>query len=571
MIKRPNKPNAVNLLQSLLTAVLLLTVTIPGHAQNSVWDGDGFSINGWSYGPNWVGGTAPVQSQFDSYVEITGNNSPHSVVDVPYTITSLTYTPTNGGSVPYTLSGDDLTVNGSYTGLEYPPGVLNSASSLVTIDNNIKLVDYAALTFGNSGGGLALNGNIKGDNNTTANFVNTSPSGKAITVNGSMTGGYTVFESSAPVILTGDNHAASGTLREGVLELDSDKALPSAAPFSVSSVGTFLPESLVTGGAYTISDSIIVYRSGSGTGGFYLGGDSADKSNFTGNVTLGAAAIPGNSETETQPINLTATAGGTVTFSGNILHNTTATIAPTNLDNVTKVGLGTVILAGTNNTYTGTTTVQQGALFVTGKSSGGGSYTVENGAILGGPGGTITVNAPVTLQAGASLSVSGANTPFALSAGKLTLNVSILDIVQALSNTSPAPPVLSFALNTPTNSDEVAMGARSLISIGSGLLSFNKTSFTPGTGFGVGTYILIDSSSTNGIIGTLAPSDMLTGKIGDYAGTLEISTDSLGNEDLVLNVVPEPSEGTLLIVGISVLAVLYRKKGMTLMKLATAS
>ena len=49
---------------------------------------------------------------------------------------------------------------------------------------------------------------------------------------------------------------------------------------------------------------------------------------------------------------------------------------------VTKSGLGTLILSGTGNAYTGTTTVDSGTLTLTGTATGGGDWTIRNSGIL---------------------------------------------------------------------------------------------------------------------------------------------------------------------------------------------
>lgn len=68
-----------------------------------------------------------------------------------------------------------------------------------------------------------------------------------------------------------------------------------------------------------------------------------------------------------------------------------------------KSGAGTLTLNG-NNTYVGTTTVQEGTLLVNGTTSGQASYTVESGATLGGNGAIgLASGAAVTFQGGAFL------------------------------------------------------------------------------------------------------------------------------------------------------------------------
>ncbi len=68
---------------------------------------------------------------------------------------------------------------------------------------------------------------------------------------------------------------------------------------------------------------------------------------------------------------------------------------------INKIGVKAVTLTGTNNTYAGATTVSAGSLFLDGTHTGGATYTVESGAILGGTG---TTDADVIVDTGGGLS-----------------------------------------------------------------------------------------------------------------------------------------------------------------------
>ncbi|WP_346333688.1 autotransporter-associated beta strand repeat-containing protein [Prosthecobacter sp. SYSU 5D2] len=74
---------------------------------------------------------------------------------------------------------------------------------------------------------------------------------------------------------------------------------------------------------------------------------------------------------------------------------------------ITKSGSSTDILRLTGtHTYSGSTTVTGGSLFINGSHTGGGAYTVQTGATLGGSGSlALASGAGVSLDAGATLSV----------------------------------------------------------------------------------------------------------------------------------------------------------------------
>ena len=93
---------------------------------------------------------------------------------------------------------------------------------------------------------------------------------------------------------------------------------------------------------------------------------------------------------------------------------------------VTKNGTNTWALGGTN-TYTGATTVNGGALLITGSLASGSAVTVNNGGLLGGSG---TIGGAVTLASGGTLYPSFDSTaPTTLTVGSLTASSgSIIDL-----------------------------------------------------------------------------------------------------------------------------------------------
>ena len=85
--------------------------------------------------------------------------------------------------------------------------------------------------------------------------------------------------------------------------------------------------------------------------------------NTSGTVTYSGITYLGNNSAIARPLTLTATDGGTVVFSGPLRR---ADNAIGSTDAVTKTGAGTVVLAAANNTYSGSTFIQNGTLVAAG-------------------------------------------------------------------------------------------------------------------------------------------------------------------------------------------------------------
>jgi autotransporter-associated beta strand protein len=114
-------------------------------------------------------------------------------------------------------------------------------------------------------------------------------------------------------------------------------------------------------------------------------------------------------------------AGGSGTFSGMLTNG----FSPLSL---TKLGAGTQTLSGTENTYTGTTTVNGGTLLVSGSISGTAQVNLASGTLLLGASDAINDGAAVTF-AGGKLATGGFSEGNATTAGlgilSLTANSSI--------------------------------------------------------------------------------------------------------------------------------------------------
>lgn len=121
----------------------------------------------------------------------------------------------------------------------------------------------------------------------------------------------------------------------------------------------------------------------------YLAGSGIVTNGSAGNVGVNTLVIGG-------------TNGAATTFSGIIPRCTNGSIGL----RIQCTG-STQILAG-NNTYTGTTVLNSGTLLVNGSHMGGGAYTVNTGATLGGAG-TISSVSPIGLNGGTILAGDPSN------------------------------------------------------------------------------------------------------------------------------------------------------------------
>lgn len=182
-------------------------------------------------------------------------------------------------------------------------------------------------------------------------------------------------------------------------------------------------------GISSISNRTIGQIAMDGTPSFQIGTGAAGASSFTlvgdgstANVALRrTAGTLNNQEIINNLILGNAAANAAVTFdisgSGGLLRLSGALVNGTGLtSSVTKTGNGVVSLGGANS-YSGTTAVNAGTLYVNGVTSGADNFTVAAGATLGGTG---TIGLASTSN---SVTVSGNLTPGNFTAQYGTLTV----------------------------------------------------------------------------------------------------------------------------------------------------
>jgi autotransporter-associated beta strand protein len=270
----------------------------------------------------------------------------------------------------------------------------------------------------------------------------------------------------------------------------------------------------------------------------------ADEGAFMGGLTR-ANVRNGGAKIDTNGFN--------VTISQNLQHSIIGGDNPID-GGLTKRGAGILALTGTN-TYTGPTTIENGTLAITNNLGGSNFINVKAGATfdVSGVGGGFSLGSAQSLigdgtVVGAVNTSVGSKIAPGQSPGTLTLT-GPLDITNAVSLTGSG--ALIFELG-PT-SDQVLL-TTSALTIGSGVLAFDDFLFSDAGGLTVGTYTLFNTNTP--ILGTLDTAN-LSGPIGSFTGTLAFAD---GGNDLVVNVVPEPSAVLSLLGGVGLLLGVRRRR-----------
>lgn len=382
-------PNMKKLLSAGVIAFGLLSTEVFVHGQTT-WDGGGGN-DSWTTPENWIGDSVPLNNGSASVV-FAGATRLTPQLNVAQDINQIIFA---SGASSFDVGGGSLTLQAASFSAGGSP-IINNSSVLQTISAGITMGGSGNSGIRTDGGALALTGAfattshkmiVDGANNLTisGNVSGSGFGGGSLLLNTGFGG---------VVTLSGSNtYTGNNEVRNGILRVLSDNALGAGSAEVVLNSSTATP-SLIVGGAFTVGHNIRV--DGTTPNAITVGGDTADTATYTGSVRLGNSAG--------RALTVTAAAGGTVRFEGNLLNSVSGS---DDADTVTKIGSGTVILAGSANTYSGSTTVSAGTLLINGDNSGAtGNVTVSSGATLGGTG-TIgalisTINDGGFLAAGAS-------------------------------------------------------------------------------------------------------------------------------------------------------------------------
>lgn len=392
-------------------ASIIAPLVVAPCASARTWTGAGGNSD-WSTSANWEGNLTPANDgtadiRFDA---TTPASSASARVDVPWSINRLSFTGADA-TPAITLAaatGASITLQSTASGTG--AAIFNDTTATQTIQANLILGATAANSshyINAQAGTLDITGNIALSSNriVLAGAGNVNLSG-VISGNGATTGAIVLDAGFTGIATLSGNNTFSRqvSVREGTLVVKSNAPDNAAGALGQSTRAVELgnptgvrDSALLVDGAHEIGRTIQI-KSTTGAGRVTLGGNTADASVFSGDITLGDAGAAGRA------LHLMAVAGGTVTFSGNLLTGTTTGAT----DAVTKTGAGTVIFTGTGSTYAGATTVSEGVLLINAAfASAGAAITVAADARLGGSG---LINRAVHVQQNGIL-IAGTGSP----------------------------------------------------------------------------------------------------------------------------------------------------------------
>jgi fibronectin-binding autotransporter adhesin len=344
-------------------------------AGDAAWTGS--TSNAWATGTNWSpSGTIPG----------TGNTATFNAASANTTIslngiTVKTILFDTSSAAAYTLgsgavNNETLTLNFSGA-ITVNSGVTNNQLFNATLTLGTDSTSTGSFTFTNNSatGGQLLT--IAGDvtqlhsnSNNPARTLNLAGSGNGVisgVIDGNGNGSGSNARPLVSIVKTGagtwtlsgaNTYAGGTTIKAGTILAGNNAALGTGAALLGDTTGTSAA-SLLTNGAFTIANNITV-QSGN-TGLMTLGGNTANASIFTGTIALG---------TTTKDATFVALAGGSVDFQGVISDGSS------NNSNVTigdATHSGTVKFSNVANTYSGTTTIGNGATLEVTKLANGGS------------------------------------------------------------------------------------------------------------------------------------------------------------------------------------------------------
>jgi fibronectin-binding autotransporter adhesin len=354
-----------------------------------------------------------------------------------------------------------------------------------------------------------------GNNNT--HFVKTGP-GRLIMANAF---GYAANNASARIFINegtvqlGEN-TASGSFGDIVIVNNATLRMQRSDAFTmvnrITGTGSLVLASSGSGSVKLTGNNTYTGPTVLQSGGLILGSATALGATSALNVQSGSIAYDAGvaSDLSVSPLTLSGNVSIDVGANNPVFANS---IGNGGAGGVTKLGSGTLTLAGANN-YTGATAISAGAVKVanTGSATGSGDVSVASGAVLTGNG---TVSGNVTVAGSAK--VTPGDGVGDLTVGGLTLDSgSLLDI----------------ELASPSSGDRIIVSGSGGLTINGGGINF----YNPANGQGVstpGTYNLIQYSGVLGgsgvsALSVLNPQAGYRYTFGAAAGFVTLQVDEFG-------------------------------------------
>lgn len=513
-----------------------LGLAIIGQAEAQTWDGGG-SDQSWNTPENWNPDGIPVFTNATP-LSFGGSVGLNPNLHADLTIKGLTFV-SGAGAFNLVSSGNfTLTLDPNESAAQ--TALSQSATGTKTISHALAFINSSAGNESNisaANGDLVLDGSVNLAAAATKLTRFNANAGRTITVNGPLLGiarfvvsasGTTIINNttstwnntgtgtSAAIVLSSGTTLLRGTLgttSAGTVAIGNSGA---ATAYTVSLLYDSASASLTKGIALrvnNVSTSSAIIGTGPGfTSGVY---------NITQTILLGTStSVTGIVGTPSANLVVTAQdANATANFSGVISNGATFG------NSVTKTGPGTVILSG-NNTYNGPTTVSAGRLVINGnQSTATGLVSVNANGTLGGIG---TIGGAVTVALDGRLAPGN--------------SIGTLNLASTLTLADGA--LFTYELGAPGNNDRINMTASALTLNNQ---EFTDFTFLPETGFGIGTFTLIDAGTITGSLGAST-----TGII-NFGGTDYNAALAVSGNDLVLNVAAIPEPNTLVMAGLGLL------------------